>query len=85
MSRWRWPRRRGHRAGDRPVGVFIVNQATGRRMPCELAYAGIDDEGLHEWQVGALFDSKTERLHVDLLPPKTTLSFPVLIREDGDE
>ena len=75
----------GRRAGDRPVDVCIVNRVTGAKLPCELSYAGIDDEGLHEWQVGTPFDPETEKLTIGVLPPRTTLSWPMLISEDGDE
>lgn len=81
----RWRRRRGDRAGDRPVDVFIVDRVTGRKLPCELSYAGIDDEGLHEWQVGTPFDSRTEEVMIGVLPPLSTLTFLVLLSEDGDD
>jgi hypothetical protein len=81
-----WHKRlKRYRPGDRPEGVFIVNKATGEKLPCELSYVGIDEKGMHEWQISTAFDPKFERVSIAVFPPLTSLSFPMLVREDGEE
>jgi hypothetical protein len=72
----------GTGAGDRPVDVCIVNQVTGQKLPCELRYVGINSEGCHEWQIDTTFDPRTERVTIGVLPPRTTLSFPMMMGGD---
>lgn len=68
----------GTQAGHRPVGVEIVNEVTGERLPCELAYEGID-HGLHVWSVSTPIYPDTEKVTVAVFPPKTTLTFDVVL------
>ena len=63
------------KGGDRPVGVEIVNRATGTRLPCELAYVGLDSEGLHCWRVDTPMNLATEHLTIEVLPPRTSIVF----------
>jgi hypothetical protein len=65
----------GRKAGDRPVDVAIVNQETGARLPCELSYQGLDEDGLHTWRIDSLFNPDTDKLTIGVFPPKTTLAF----------
>jgi len=67
----------GRRPGHRPTDVVIVNKETGEQLPCELAYQGIDDRGMHVWEIGTPFDPVTEMITVGTFPPRTTLSFPM--------
>ena len=69
----------------RPVDVFIVNRVTGEKLPCELSYRGVNDDGLHEWAVATPFDSATEKLTIGMLPARTTVVAFAVIREEGDQ
>lgn len=64
-----------HGAPRAPVGV---RARVGDQFiePVDLSYAGIGEEGTHEWV--ALFDidpDTVEGMHVDLLPGMTSVSF----------
>lgn len=67
--------RKGVKPGDRPVGVAIVNRATGVELPCELAYEGVDAQGQHVWRAASDFDPNTEKVTIKLLPARTTIVF----------
>lgn len=62
-------------APPRPQGV---RARVGDQLiePVELTYAGIGEEGTHEWV--ALFDidpDTVDGIHADLLPGRTSISF----------
>lgn len=83
--RWPWQRQPGTKAGDRPVGVFIVNRATGAKLPCELTYAGLERDELdgspfHLWLVATPFNPATETIKVEVLPPRTSIGFPMQLK-----
>lgn len=69
----------GTQAGDRPVGVEIVNQLTGERLPCELAYDRLDVEGIHRWVIATPMYPDVEKVTIAVLPPKTSVGFKVLL------
>jgi hypothetical protein len=80
----------GTQAGDRPVDVEIVNQLTGERLPCELAYDRLDAEGIHRWVVATPLYPDVEKVTIAVLPPRTRVGFEVLLpgsrpREESDD
>lgn len=79
----RWFRRAEVRPGDRPSDVFIVNRTTGEKLPCELAYLGVSDEGMHEWGISAEMDLATEKLTIGVFPPRTSIRFVGLAPREG--
>jgi hypothetical protein len=65
-------------AVPRPEGVRILH-ADGTTTPVELTYRGPVD-GLHQWESMSPVEPG-DRLHVDTLPPLTTIVFGA---EGGD-
>lgn len=64
-----------------PEGIVIVYN-DGQRVPCEVYYDGIVN-GAHMWVVTTAIDSERfQRLHVDLLPPQTSISVDVIPIEE---
>lgn len=66
-------------AAVRPTDVRIVNRDSGESIPCELAYRGVNADGLHEWAVceSNRFDPDRDQISVGILPGRTAISFPV--------
>jgi hypothetical protein len=72
---------------DPPRGVYLIHP-DGSETTCELAYQGVDEHGLHEWQVTTRMHAGDE-LRCAVLPDHTTLTVPVAddVRgawQDGD-
>lgn len=63
----------------RPTDVRIINRDNGESIPCELAYCGVNADGLHEWAVceSNRFDPDRDQISVGILPGKTAISFPI--------
>ena len=57
-------------AGERPDDVRIVDKVTGEVTPCELAYEGIDENGVGVWVVSEdnKFDPLRQLIRVGRLP-----------------
>lgn len=66
-------------AAVRPTDVRIINRDNGESIPCELAYRGVNADGLHEWAVceSNRFDPDRDQISVGVLPGRTAISFPV--------
>lgn len=62
------------RTPRRPVDV-VIHHHDGTTTPCELAYRGVDDTGMHDWQALTPM-GPGERLTVGVLPGRTSISFP---------
>ncbi|KLI05774.1 hypothetical protein [Mycolicibacterium senegalense] len=65
-------------AGERPENVRIVDKETGEATPCELAYVGVDENGVGVWEVSEHnpFDPARHMVRVGRLPGKTAIMFP---------
>lgn len=67
-----------------PQGVRVVT-GTGREVPLETRYDGVDDDGRHVWT--ALFPVGVARrdalealeLRVDMLPPRTRVALELTL------
>ena len=58
---------------DAPHGV-VVTLLDGTRVPCELAYVGVNDEGVREWETTTVFQigpgcSPPASITAALIPP----------------
>jgi hypothetical protein len=62
----------------RPEGVRVV-RPDGSEVPCELIHLGTDERGMDCWRVvpSMIFRPNLDRLHVDVFPGRTDLSFDV--------
>lgn len=58
----------------RPKGVRIMHP-DGSVTPCEPAYRGLDEDGLHEWVVVTILHVG-DRVYCAKLPGRTSLVFP---------
>ena len=63
-------------AGARPEGV-VIHHPDGSATPCELADAGIDDNGLHVWEVATPIRLGVDRVSVGRLPAHTVVRIPL--------
>lgn len=69
----------------RPEGVRIVHR-DGRETLCEVAYGGVDADGIAVWNVCTTVDfGAGDRVLVDLMPGRSMLVMPALGLRDGDE
>lgn len=60
----------------RPEGVRIVRQ-DGSVIPCELAWGGVDSEGLAIWHIATPFNARQgDTLQVDVMPGRTGITMP---------
>lgn len=57
----------------RPEGARLVHP-DGTVTPLELAYDGLDEDGQHVWSATTAFTPGRDRVEVDRLPGKTSLS-----------
>lgn len=64
----------------RPVDVVIVDRFTGAEIPCELAYEGVDDDGITVWLVSKanVFDPRRHLLKIGMMPARTAIGFPTV-------
>jgi hypothetical protein len=63
-------------SGERPQGVEVVH-ADGSSVPCELAYLGADDEGIHQWEIATKVNFRDgDILRVDVMPARTSINIP---------
>ncbi len=71
-------------SNPRPEGVTLL-RATGQRIPLELSGESyLDDSGIRVWMVDTPVDFRAgDRYHIDVMPPKTAIEFPV-VAADGD-
>lgn len=60
----------------KPTGAVLIKN-DGERIPLELVCEGINDEGIEVWGCMTPLDRRTDRVHVDVLPPHTAIRFPV--------
>lgn len=59
----------------RPQGVEVVRRG-GSRIPCELAPAGIGEDGIEYWSVATELEVGDE-LHIGFMPAMTSIMVPV--------
>jgi len=63
-------------ARPRPQGVAI-HHADGTITACELAYQGVNDDGMTVWEIATQVRfTKGDQLHVDVFPAQTTIAMP---------
>lgn len=67
-------------AGTRPEGV-VIHHPDGTSTPCELACAGIDEDGLVAWDVMTPYRLGVDHVTVDVLPAGACVRLP-LQKED---
>lgn len=60
-------------AQQRPEGARI--ERGGDVIPLELAYGGVDADGIHQWISATPFNPATDRIRVDVLPGETSIVF----------
>ena len=63
-------------AGARPEGV-VIHHPDGSATPCELADAGLDDNGLHVWEVATPIRLGVDRVSVGRLTAHTVVRIPL--------
>jgi len=59
----------------RPRGARYL-LVDGSTLPLELSYAGLDEDGIHVWQVATPIPLGAV-VQVDVLPPNCAVAFPV--------
>lgn len=60
----------------RPEGVRVKHR-DGTATECELAWGGVDDDGIALWEVSTPLNlTQGDSLHVDILPGRTSISIP---------
>lgn len=61
---------------ERPQGVRVI-RADGSVIPCELAWVGIDEDGMAEWEISTTVNFRQgDSLKVATLPPRTSIIMP---------
>lgn len=67
---------------EQPTGVRIV-LSSGAEIPCDLAYDGLDPDGLHSWiaapRVPVGLPPGEIAIRLDTLPARTTLSIALVV------
>lgn len=56
-----------------PVNVRLV-YADGAQVPVDCVYAGVDDEGLHQWEVVNHRVEMPREMLVEMLPARTSIA-----------
>jgi hypothetical protein len=60
----------------RPPEGVVIWYRDGESVPAEVYYVGVA-QGTHHWQVTTAIDlERLDHIHVDLIPARTTVSFP---------
>lgn len=65
-----WSRRKDPKP---PEGVRVV-MSDGTEVPVDCVYVGLDDEGLHRWELAWLPAGEIASVRVRTLPARTTVA-----------
>lgn len=65
-----------------PVNVRLV-YADGTQAPAECTYAGLDDDGVHQWEVINHRPETPREMLVEMLPPRTSVAVSLTVARTG--
>jgi hypothetical protein len=68
----------------KPTGVRL-HRADGTVLNCELADKGVDDKGMHNWEIANAVYRPGDNITIEMLPPRTGIGFKAIPGMTGME